>query len=175
MPRLRPTVSGKWHADETEVKVNGKYAYMWNVMDSKTRFLIAKLLSFGRGSKEATKLLTRALNRTGKEPRSLITDGLKSYGAAIDAKQIDGSMRSTAHHANGLQDAETIGSRECMGQLRNALSCSEVCMTSEQGDYSQTAWRHTTTTLRHTQLSMAARLPNLPVSTCADKTGGHHS
>ena len=103
--RLRPTVSGKWHADETEVKVNGKYAYMWNVMDSKTRFLIAKLLSFGRGSKEATKLLTRALNRTGKEPRSLITDGLKSYGAAIDAKQIDGSMRSTAHHASGLQDA----------------------------------------------------------------------
>ena len=103
--RLRPAVSGKWHADETEVKVNGKYAYMWNVMDSKTRFLIAKVLSYKRGSKEATKLLTQAFNRTAKEPNSLITDGLKSYGAAIDAKRKDGSMRSTAHHASGLQDA----------------------------------------------------------------------
>jgi len=104
--RLRPTVSTRWHADETEVKVNGKYAYMWNVMDSKTRFLVAKVLSFRRGSREATKLLTQALNRTAKEPSSLVTDGLKSYGAAIDAKRKEGSMRSTAHHASGLQDAK---------------------------------------------------------------------
>jgi len=103
--RLRPTVSTRWHADETQVKVNGKYAYLWNVMDSRTRFLLAKLLSFRRGSREAEKLLTQALSRSANEPSSLITDGLKSYGAAIDAKHKDGSMRSIAHHSSGLHDA----------------------------------------------------------------------
>ena len=104
--QLNPTVSRKWHADETKIKVRGRHAYLWNIMDSKTRFLLAKHLSFGRGTRDAAKLLTEALRKAGKEPRTLTTDGLGSYGSAIDEKRQHGLMKSTDHKAGvGLQDA----------------------------------------------------------------------
>jgi transposase-like protein len=102
---LVPSVSDKWHADETQLKVKGRHAYLWNIMDSDTRFLIAKLLSFNRRSKEAEQLLEEALSRTGQEPVTLITDGLKSYAAALDAERKNGLFESTTHLSGGLRDA----------------------------------------------------------------------
>jgi transposase-like protein len=101
---LTPSVSGKWHADETQVKINGRQAYLWNLMDSDTRFLIAKLLSFNRRSEEAQLLLENGLNRVGKEPQNLITDRLKSYDAAVKEKRATGRINSMSHIAGGLKE-----------------------------------------------------------------------
>jgi len=117
--RLNPKVSGKWHADETKIKVGGRYAYLWDVMDSKTRFLVSKHLSFGRGSKEAAKLLTEALRKAGKEPRMLITDGLGSYCSAIDEKRQQGLMKSTNHlSGRSLRDASNNRIERMHGTLK---------------------------------------------------------
>ena len=38
---LKPQVSDLWNADEQFIKVKGKEAYVWNVLDNETRFLLA--------------------------------------------------------------------------------------------------------------------------------------
>jgi putative transposase len=117
---LHPAVSDRWHADETKVKVKKgeRHAYLWNMMDSKTRFIIAKHLSFHRGSKEAGELLSEALARTQREPHLLITDGLRSYESALDEKREQGLLKST-HHRSGISLRD--GSNNAIERMHGTL------------------------------------------------------
>ena len=81
--KLEVEVGDRWLADETIVKVNGEEKYLWNILDYKTRFHIVSLIMEGRGAKEALKVLVEAVKRSGKIPNELVTDGLKSYNAAL--------------------------------------------------------------------------------------------
>jgi transposase-like protein len=112
------SVSSKWHADETQVKVRGRQAYLWNMMDSDTRFLIAKVLSFNRRSEEAQLLIEQALNRVGKEPQVLITDRLKSYDAALDKERAIGVVNSTNHVSGGLKEGRNNRLERMHGTLK---------------------------------------------------------
>lgn len=80
---LKAEVGDRWLADETVVKVDGEEKYVWNIMDYDTRLHIASLLVDGRSKKEALKVITEALKLAGKAPLELVTDGLKSYSAAL--------------------------------------------------------------------------------------------
>jgi len=82
--KLMPDVSGTWHADETTINVNGKYQWLWNLMDRDTRFLISSRLTQTRREHEATNLFLEAQRATGIVPNTLVTDGLLSYQAAYD-------------------------------------------------------------------------------------------
>ena len=83
--KLKPKVGKRWHADETKINVNGEPAYIWNILDRKTRFLLASHITRGRGAKEALKVLESAVKRAGGKPGDLITDGLRSYEKAAKA------------------------------------------------------------------------------------------
>jgi len=82
---LVPKVSDKWHADETVENVNGKNRWLWNLMDSESRFLIASRLTKGRTDLDARNLFLDGLDRTNKAPQTIVTDGLVSYVNAYDA------------------------------------------------------------------------------------------
>ncbi|MEM2143864.1 MAG: DDE-type integrase/transposase/recombinase [Candidatus Jordarchaeaceae archaeon] len=73
----------RWHIDETIVKVGGKTHYLWNVLDSETRLLLASSLTDGRGSKEAEAVIRQALSRAAKPPKEIVTDGLRAYEIAM--------------------------------------------------------------------------------------------
>jgi len=81
---LLPQVSNKWHADETVENVNGKYRWLWNLMDSESRFLIASRLTKARTDRDARNLFLDGLDRTKKAPGTIVTDGLVSYANAYD-------------------------------------------------------------------------------------------
>jgi transposase-like protein len=81
---LVPQVSDKWHADETVENVNGKNRWLWNLMDSESRFLIASRLTKGRTDVDARNLFLDGLDRTKKAPTAIVTDGLVSYANAYD-------------------------------------------------------------------------------------------
>lgn len=81
--KLKVYVGDTWLADETIIKINGKEKYLWNILDYKTRFHIVSLVMEYRGAKEAIKVLVEAVRRSGKIPNELVTDGLKSYDAAL--------------------------------------------------------------------------------------------
>ncbi len=76
-------VGATWHADERFLNVNGERAYLWNVMDSETRFLLASTVSKGRGVPEARAALRAAKDVTDVRPSELRTDGLASYIRAV--------------------------------------------------------------------------------------------
>lgn len=77
-------VGEKWLADETIVKVNGQPKYLWNVMDYETRAYIASLLTSRREAEDAVKAIKEAIRNAGSLPKTLVTDGLKSYRKALE-------------------------------------------------------------------------------------------
>lgn len=78
---LKPELSGKYHHDETEVKVAGDGKYFWETIDEDTRFIVASLLSEGRTSADARKVFTMALKK--QRPTAFFTDGSFAYDDAI--------------------------------------------------------------------------------------------
>lgn len=90
---LSPKLSHQWHADELFVKMRGGQkvrdgnvtGFVWNIMDRKTRFLIASKLTEDRDAGSAVKAFKEAIqNAHGIHPNKIFTDNLRSYNVAID-------------------------------------------------------------------------------------------
>ncbi len=73
----------EWVADELVVKVGGRKYWLFNVMDSETRFILAAYLSPVRTARAAATAMSIARDRAENAPRVLKTDGLPSYGRGI--------------------------------------------------------------------------------------------
>jgi putative transposase len=72
----------KWHIDEVFIKINGKRYYLWRAVDQDG--MVLDILVTKRRNKEAAKRFFLKLLRGLKyEPHVIITDKLRSYGAAI--------------------------------------------------------------------------------------------
>ena len=83
---LRPmqvATGGVWVADEVVVKVGGKNYWLFNVMDSQTRFLLAAYLSSTRTTRATATALALARQRSNNPPVAVKTDGLASYRDAM--------------------------------------------------------------------------------------------
>ena len=77
--------SGKWVADETQVRVGGEKYWLWNVMDAGTRYALAVHLSPNRDQRAAVAVMRKAMAAADAPPRSITTDKLGSYTGAIKA------------------------------------------------------------------------------------------
>jgi putative transposase len=82
----------RWHLDEVFVKVNGKLRYLWRAVDHEGEVLEA-VVTARRDKGAALKLLKRIMKKYG-QPRSVVTDGLCSYSAAM--KEIGNADRQEA-------------------------------------------------------------------------------
>ena len=72
-----------WVADEMVVNVGGEKLWLFNVMDSDTRFVLAAYLSPDRNLRAATTVLSLARERSATHPEEIKTDGLSSYRRAL--------------------------------------------------------------------------------------------
>ena len=65
-------------ADETVIDIDGKNIWLWDIIDTKTRFLITTHMSYTRISRDAEQLMKQAYGGTGKIPRIIYrqTQGL---------------------------------------------------------------------------------------------------
>ncbi|MDP2856164.1 MAG: IS6 family transposase [bacterium] len=79
-----PNVGSVWVADETVLDIDGKNIWLWDIIDTKTRFLVATYMSLTRTSKDAEALLKQAYLQTGKIPRIIYTDKLRAYLEGIE-------------------------------------------------------------------------------------------
>jgi len=82
--KYKPDVGSVWVADETVIDIDGKNIWFWDILDTKTRFLIASHMSYTRTSKDAQALMKQAYDRTGKIPRVIYTDKLRAYLDGIE-------------------------------------------------------------------------------------------
>jgi len=69
------------HLDETFVKINGETHYLWRAVDHEGEVLDS-FVTKARDRKPALKFLGKSLRRHGR-PDVLVTDRLRSYGAAL--------------------------------------------------------------------------------------------
>lgn len=74
-----PSVGDMWVADETVVKIGGQNVWLWDIIDSKTRYLLASRISISRTTRDAQLLMDRASKTAGKKPKLVLTDKLASY------------------------------------------------------------------------------------------------
>lgn len=80
--RRRPQPSDRWHLDEVFVRIGGKIQYLWRAVDNEGEVLDI-IVQPRRDRKAALKLLRRLLKRQGYVPDAIVTDRLRSYGAAL--------------------------------------------------------------------------------------------
>jgi putative transposase len=71
----------RWHLDEVFVKINGKLCYLWRAVDHEGEVL-EMVVTAKRDKAAALKFLKRIMKKYG-QPRSVVTDGLCSYPAAM--------------------------------------------------------------------------------------------
>ena len=79
--RRRPRPGDKWHLDEVCVTINGKCHSLWRAVDQDDNVLDI-LVQSRRNKQAAKKFFRKLLKRLRYVPRVIITDKLKSYGAA---------------------------------------------------------------------------------------------
>lgn len=79
-----PQVGDVWVADETVLHIGGGKYWLWDIIDEKTRFLLATHLSPTRTTKDARELVEAAARKAGKAPTVIRTDFLASYIDAIE-------------------------------------------------------------------------------------------
>ena len=84
-----------WHIDEVFVTIQGERHYLWRAVDQDGD-TIDILVQRHRNKKAAVRFFRRLLKGQGREPRWMITDKLKSYGAAHRA------VMPTVEHINAV-------------------------------------------------------------------------
>ena len=104
--RRRPRCGDIWHMDEVYLKINGKTHYLWRAVDQDGTVL--DILVQSRRNKQAAKrFFQKLLKGLQYVPRVIITDKLKSYGAAkreilpgVEHRQHKGSTIGRKTHTN---------------------------------------------------------------------------
>ncbi len=83
-PRYEAHTGDEWVADEMQVTVGGEKYWNWNVMDAKTRYILASHLSKHRNLRAAETVMEKAAAAAYEHPKVIKTDRLGSYPAAIN-------------------------------------------------------------------------------------------
>ena len=94
---LKPT-NKSWRVDETYVRVQGRWCYLYRAIDS-AGATIDFLLSSLRDADAAKRLFRNALSdRSHPQPRVINTDSAPIYGAAIADIKEEGTLRRRCRH-----------------------------------------------------------------------------
>jgi transposase-like protein len=94
--RRRPRPSDRWHLDEMVVRTAGRRMYLWRAVDHEGEIL-DMLVQRRRNQRAALKLVRKLLRKQGFAPKLVVTDKLRSYGAAFR------ELHLTCCHDQGLR------------------------------------------------------------------------
>jgi len=89
----------KWHADETDVRVNGAWCSRYRALDRDGN-LVEALLSKKRDMAAAQRFFVRALDTAGQVPAHVTTDGHDAYPRAIRETLGDSVHHRTSRYKN---------------------------------------------------------------------------
>ena len=79
--KRRPKPHTTWHLDGVYLKIDGRLVYLWRAVDAEGEVLDV-LVQAKRNKRAALKLMRKLLKKYGFIPERLVTDDLRSYGAA---------------------------------------------------------------------------------------------
>jgi transposase-like protein len=94
--RRRPRPTSRWHLDEMPIAIAGRQFWLWRAVDDEGEVLDL-LVQRRRDKAAAVKLMRKLLKKQGFAPEVLVTDRLRSYGAARS------EIGLSARHDQGLR------------------------------------------------------------------------
>ena len=94
--RRRPRPTSRWHLDEMALMIAGTQFWLWRAVDDEGEVLDL-LVQRRRDKAAAVKLMRKLLKKQGFAPDVLVTDKLRSYGAA------KAELGLSARHEQGLR------------------------------------------------------------------------
>src|SRR4249919_2650275 len=123
--KRRPKPHTTWHLDEVYLKIDGRMVYLWRAVDAEGEVLDV-LVQTRRNKRAALKLMRKLLRKYGFVPDNLVTDDLRSYGAAAGhlgiAKRHEGgrwrsnraenSHQPTRRRERKMQGFKSVGSAQ---------------------------------------------------------------
>lgn len=77
----QPRRSGKWHLDEVFITIEAKRHYLWRAVDQEG-YVLDILVQSRRNKRAAKRFFCKLLKGLQYVPRVIVTDKLRSYGAA---------------------------------------------------------------------------------------------
>ena len=113
-----------WHLDEVFVKIRGERHYLWRAVDQDGD-LIDILVQRYRNARAASRFFRKLLKGQGSKPWQLVTDKLRSYGAAH--RSIMPSVdHNTERYANNLAEVSHQPTRQRERQMRRFKSVGQA-------------------------------------------------
>jgi transposase-like protein len=123
----RPSSRDVWYLDEVVITLNGEKRWLWRAVDQ-DGYALDEIVQARRDTKAAKRSLTRLLRKQGCLPKRVITDKLRSYGAAKcrrSADSYDETFRPTsfcpfryARRSQSLVGASRVGGHRGTGVVR---------------------------------------------------------
>ena len=124
----------KWHADETYVKVNGRWCYLYRAIDRDGN-LVEALLSEKRDMDAAQRFFARTLNIVGHAPEQVTTDGHDAYPRAIRETLGSGARHRTSQYMNNRIEQDHRGIKQRYYPMRgfgSFVAASRFCTGFEE-------------------------------------------
>jgi len=106
----------RWHLDEVVVKINGRTHYLWRAVDGEGEVL-ESYVTRTRDKAAALRFMRKALKRHGS-PERITTDGLRSYGAAMDVLGCRAKQEVGRHANNRVENSHLPFRRRERAMLR---------------------------------------------------------
>lgn len=105
--RMRGFRHWKWHLDEVYIKINGETHYLWRAVDHEGEVL-ESYVTRTRDKPAASRFMKKVLKCHGS-PGTIVTDGLKSYPAAM--RELGNlELREMGRHLNNRAENSHLGS-----------------------------------------------------------------
>jgi transposase-like protein len=118
--RRRPKPHSTWHLDEVFVKIDGRLVYLWRAVDAEGEVLDV-LVQSKRDKRAALKLMRKLLKKMGFVPDKIVSDDLRSYGAARARSRDISSPLTRAMAQQPSRELASSEPRPCKHGARSPL------------------------------------------------------
>jgi len=155
--KRRPTPHSIWHLDEVYLKIDGRMVYLWRAVDAEGEVLDV-LVQSKRNKRAALKLMRKLLKKYAFVPERLITDDLRSYGAAAHDLGIDsGHERGRWKNNRAENSHQPTRRRERKMQRFKSAGSAQKFLSSHAAVYNTfNVQRHLTSARTHRTLRAVA-------------------
>ena len=156
--RRRPRPDTTWHLDEVYLKIDGRMVDLWRAVDAEGEVLDV-LVQSKRNKHAALKLTRKLLRKYGFAPDRMITDDLRSYGAAARDLGIERRHERGRWKNNRVENSHqpTRRRERKMQRFRSPRSAQKFLSTHAAVYNTLNVQRHLTSAATHRTLRAAAK------------------
>jgi transposase-like protein len=157
LQKRRPKPHSIWHLDEVYLKIDGRMVYLWRAVDAEGEVLDV-LVQSKRNKHAALKLMRKLLKKYAFVPQRLVTDDLRSYGAAARDPRLENRHERGRWKNNRAENShQPTRRRERKMQRFKSVGSAQKFLSSHAAVYNTfNVQRHLTSAQTHRTLRAAA-------------------